>query len=336
MSSASPVPVIDIAPFREGEAGRDAVVDSVRAACEEIGFFLVTGHGVPDELVTRIYWQAREFFDLPLEAKNEVRKPAPHIARGYSRLGGQNLAATLGVEAPPDLHETFTVGRFHGGDDPYFTEGRGVMHFAPNLIPAKPAGFADSLQEYYSSMDGLMRLLMHIFALGLGLDESHFDSLTNRGFSNLQFNNYPEPVVPPLPGQLRAAEHTDYGCVTILKVEDAPGGLQVKDRAGQWHDVGFVPDAFVINLGDAMARWTNDTWQSTLHRVVNPPADATFGSRRISIPFFGQPNYDAVIECIPSCRRPGEAVLFDPITAGEHWRHKAVTSRKLIAEEVAK
>jgi isopenicillin N synthase-like dioxygenase len=329
MADKSPVPVIDIAPFLSGgREERRRVVDEVREACERIGFLLVTGHGVPDELVERNYNLAKEFFDTPLEVKNKVKKPAPTVSRGYSRLGGQNLASTIGNEAPSDLHETFTIGREPASGDPYYTQGHGPTHFAPNLWPVEPEGFADALKEYYAAMDELARTLMHIFALALELDEDYFDRLTDRGFSNLQFNNYPEPETPPLPGQLRAAEHTDYGSVTILKVEDAPGGLQVKDLDGNWHDVGYVRDAFVVNLGDAMARWTNDKWKSTLHRVVNPPADKTLGSRRVSIPFFGQPNHDAVIGCIPSCGDPENPPKYEPITAGEHWRHKALLSRQ--------
>ncbi|MHA6793933.1 isopenicillin N synthase family dioxygenase [Pseudonocardia bannensis] len=331
MSSKSAIPLIDISPFRAGTGeGKAQVVSAVRAACEEIGFFLVSGHGVPEELINRNYRLAKEFFDLPLEKKNEVKKPGPQVSRGYSLLGGQNLAITVGNDAPSDLHETFTVGRPEVEPTPYYTEGFGPVHFAPNLWPSEPAGFKEAVVEYYGAMMGLTKVLMHIFACALDLEETYFDDLTDRGFSNLQYNNYPEPDRPPLPGQLRAAEHTDYGSVTILKVEDAPGGLQVKDRAGQWHDVGFVPDAFVVNLGDAMARWTNDRWKSTLHRVVNPPQDATLGSRRLSIPFFGQPNYDAMIECIPTCQSPDAPAKHEPVTAGAHWRHKAVLSRTAV------
>jgi isopenicillin N synthase-like dioxygenase len=328
--------LIDISSFREGgDEGKAPVVAAVKAACEEIGFFLVTGHGVAEELVERNYTLAKAFFDLPLEKKNEVKKPGPKVSRGYSLLGGQNLAITVGNTAPSDLHETFTVGRPDVDPSPYYTEGSGPTHFAPNLWPDEPAGFTKAVVEYYEAMTGLTATLMHIFALALDLEERYFDDLTDRGFSNLQYNNYPEQEHPPLPGQLRAAEHTDYGSVTILKVEDAPGGLQVRDRAGQWHDVGFVRDAFVVNLGDAMARWTNDRWKSTLHRVVNPPPDNVLGSRRLSIPFFGQPNYDAMIECIPSCASADDPARYEPIPAGAHWLHKATLSRTAITPPTA-
>ena len=112
---------------------------------------------------------------------------------------------------------------------------------------------------------------------------------------------YPEQKIAPLPGQLRAAAHTDYGTVTILKPGDTVGGLQVADSDGNWHDVPMIPGSFVINQGDLMARWTNDRWLSTLHRVANPPEEAKGGSRRLSIVFFHHPNYDATVSCLPTC-----------------------------------
>ena len=131
--------------------------------------------------------------------------------------------------------------------------------------------------------------------------------------------NYPAPEGDAEPGQLRAGAHTDYGCMTILRTEDAPGGLQVQNRAGEWLDVHAVPGSFVINLGDMMARWTNHRWQATLHRVAVPPADGAQRSRRQSIVFFNDPRADAVIECIPGCGEP----LYEAATSIEIVQAKA-------------
>ena len=142
--------------------------------------------------------------------------------------------------------------------------------------------------------------------------------------------NYPALSEPAQPGQLRAGAHTDYGTVTALLTSDAPGGLPgglevlVDDR---WTAAPVVADSFVINLGDAMARWTNDRWRSTLHRVVTPstnPAaiDMAAMSRRQSIAFFHNANWDAVIECIPSCLAAGDTPRYTPVTAGDHLMSK--------------
>ncbi len=115
--------------------------------------------------------------------------------------------------------------------------------------------------------------------------------------------------------------------LTILKTEDKPGGLQVFNKAGEWVDVPIVPDCFIVNVGDLMARWTNDTWVSTLHRVVNPSMAAADMSRRQSVVFFHNPNYDAVIECIPSCQGPTHPPKYPVTTSGEHLRSQFVRTQ---------
>jgi isopenicillin N synthase-like dioxygenase len=157
---------------------------------------------------------------------------------------------------------------------------------------------------------------MRLFALALDLDEHWFDDKVDKHMTNFSVSNYPDQP-HALPGsQLRAGAHTDYGSITILKTEDKPGGLEVRAADGRWAAVPIVPGAFIINIGDLMAQWTNDAWVSTMHRVVNPPRDQAAGSRRQSLIFFHQPNYDAVVECLPSCR--GAGAKYPPTTSGEH------------------
>jgi isopenicillin N synthase-like dioxygenase len=130
----------------------------------------------------------------------------------------------------------------------------------------------------------------------------------------MRLNYYPAPATEPAPGQLRAGAHTDYGGFTILSGEDVPGGLQVRTRDGRWVDVTTTPTTFVVNIGDLLMRWTNDRWLSNLHRVVNPPAGAETPGARLSIAFFNHPNYDVLIECLPSqgpARHP-------PVLSGEY------------------
>ena len=194
--------------------------------------------------------------------------------------------------------------------------------WAANLWPAEPPGFRDAMLDYYRALSELAGRLMRLFALGLTLPESFFDSRIDRAISALRLLNYPDQPVPPEPGQLRAGAHTDYGSLTILLPQDAPGGLEVQGPDGAWHAVPAVPGGFVINLGDLMARWTNDRWRSTLHRVVNPPPDATGSTRRQSIAFFHQPNWDAEIACLPSCLGPGETPRYAPVLSGPHLASK--------------
>src|SRR5208337_5055335 len=123
--------------------------------------------------------------------------------------------------------------------------------------------------------------------------------------SMLRALNYPNQELPPEAGQMRAGAHSDYGSLTIVRQEEAPGGLEVLNEDGEWVGVEAVPGALVVNIGDLMMQWTNDLWKSTMHRVVNPPRDKALGSRRISLVFFHQPNYDAMVSCLASCQAAG-------------------------------
>ena len=170
-------------------------------------------------------------------------------------------------------------------------------------------------------MADLVGRLMTLFAEALQLPGDFFDPRIDRHTSALRVLNYPALTEPAKPGQLRAGAHTDYGTVTVLCADDAPGGLEVLVE-GRWTPAPIVAESLIVNLGDAMARWTNDRWRSTLHRVANPPVAVAATSRRQSIAFFHNANWDAVIECIPSCLVAGESPRYAPVTAGDHLMSK--------------
>ena len=315
------VPVIDIAPFLSGSPeGRRQVAAAVGQACEEIGFLIVKGHGVPRELVGDMYDVSRRFFDLPLDEK--MKTHGRERSRGYGPIGEEALSYGLGKAAPADVKESLYEGPMDVPDTPYFRGPVGAPHFVPNVWPRRPVGLEAIWRAYYRQMERLAGDIMRIFAIALDLPEHFFDDKIDNHVSRVRAINYPDQAEPPLPGQLRAGEHTDYGTITILRIEDAPGGLQVRNRQGEWLDVAAAPDAFVVNIGDLMMHWTNDRWISTLHRVLNPPRDAALGTRRISLVFFHQPNYDALIECLPSCQGPGRPAKYPPVTSGEHRNRK--------------
>jgi len=172
---------------------------------------------------------------------------------------------------------------------------------------------------------------MAMFALALGLDEDFFADKVNHHISRLRVRNYPAPVTPPKPAQLRAGAHADYGSLTILRAQDKPGGLQVQNRAGEWVDVPIAPNSYIVNIGELMARWTNGQWRATLHRVVNPPAELAASSRRLSLVFFHNPNYDAPVAALPGTVPEGEAPRFPPTTSGEHLRAQFMRTQVSVA-----
>jgi len=312
------VPVIDLAPFTAGApADRAAVGRAIDAACTEIGFFTIVGHGVPASLIDRMRETSLAFFDLPTAEKQAVGRPRPEQSRGYIALGGENLSYSRGDTTTTDLKEFFAIGPVDVPDEEYYRRPEAYPSFAPNLWPARPAGFRAVWTQYYRAMEELAARIMDIFAVALDVPERFFRDRTDRHISGIRANHYPEQVEPPRAGQIRAGAHTDYGAVTILLPDGVPG-LEVHNRRGEWVAVTPPASAFVCNIGDLMQHWTNDRWISTMHRVVNPPRATAAGNRRLSIPFFHQPNYDALIECLPSCCGPANPPRYEPVTSGQH------------------
>lgn len=317
----SPVPVIDISAAITGtEAEKQAVAEKVGSAARSIGFLVVSGHGVPEEIITAASEAARRFFDLSAERKAVYRSSDPEVYRGYFGIETGNLASTIGDEtAKPDHREYFNFGRFEiDGGDPYFHTETARRIFRDNIWPdADVPEFRAAFMGYYKAMESLANLLMELCARALNLSPDWFVDKYDKHITNMVVSNYPDQPEELETGQLRAGAHTDYGGLTLLKTEDKPGGLEVRTKDGRWVPVPIVPGAYIINLGDLMAQWTNDEWVSTMHRVVNPPREQGIGSRRQSLVFFHQPNYDAPIECIPTCAENG-APKYASTTSIEH------------------
>jgi len=324
----SGVPNIDISAFLRGDVeGTRRIAAEINRACEEIGFFFVSGHGVDQDLADLTFAQADEFFRQPDSAKLEIIQPEPSISRGYTPVAGESLSASLGKAAPGDLKEMIDIGPIDVPDGEYYTRAEAGAHFAANLWPSFSDQFRVVMEAYYRRMNRLANDLMAIFALALDLPTDFFFDKLDKNISALRLICYPEQFQAPIPGQLRSGAHTDYGTLTILRSNAAAGGLQARHRDGYWVDIMPVEGSFIINIGDAMQVWTNDRWLSTLHRVVNPPGELAQTARRQSIVFFHQPNYDAVINTLPSCFGPGRPKKYQPVTFGEHWTRKWLATK---------
>jgi isopenicillin N synthase-like dioxygenase len=320
------VPVIDLAPYRDGTPeGKAKVAEQVGQACRDIGFLVVSGHGISEGLVRRTYETSQAFFALPLVEKAKSDRPALDQVRGYSAVGGEGLSYSLDEPTPPDLKESLSIGPTDvPANDPYYTSAEAGPHFASNVWPQEPADLKPAWTEYFAAIDGLATDLMRLFALALGLDEHYFDKTVDKNISMLRVLRYPRQLSAPLPGQLRAGAHSDYGSMTILRKEPGDIGLEVLNKAGKWTSVPVVEGTFIVNIGDLMQQWTNDKWTSTMHRVVNPPLDSDENRDRLSIVFFHQPNYDAMIECLPTCLAPGEKPKYEPVSSGDNLLSKFV------------
>lgn len=242
--------------------------------------------------------------------------------RGFIRTPSY-VAASEDLDTAPDICEMFTMSRL---GEPGVAEDARLGDAAdrwgvPNIWPDRPDGFRQAWLDYYAAMEQLASELMRLFALGLGLDERYFDDFFDQHITNLTANYYPPVDSEPQPDQFRKGPHSDWGTLTIL-YQDGTGGLEVVDhRAGGWTEVPVMPGTFAVNIGDLMARWTNDQWRSTKHRVRVPSAERR-RLARVSIPFFHHPSWDAVIECLPSCTDAEHPPLYPPVPAGRYIDEK--------------
>lgn len=306
------VPIVDI--------DRDPAV--VGAELDEVGhesgFFQIVGHGIADETMNYTWTTIRAFFDLPLAEKLAVKRLSPDYPFGYVPMAGETLSNSIGAGGLADLKETFNIGPVDNVNRTTSDPDEALL-FSANLWPAALPELRPALETYFRSMDGLAQRLMSLSAIGLGLDASFFTDRINRGTSALRALNYPDQSTLPFPGQLRAGAHTDYGTLTILRQDDAPGGLEVLDhRTNNWIPVPSVSNALVVNVGDMLAQWTNDRWRSTLHRVVNPPVHLASSTRRQSTAFFHNANFDCEVSCLSTCTSPNNPPRYAPVLAGPH------------------
>jgi len=313
------IPSVDLSAFRSGNTSeRNIIAKEVDEICRSIGFLIVRNHGVDADIISRAWSVALEFFELPLERKLLVHSSDPACPRGYSPPLFETLAKSRGIDTPPDRKETFSSGALRAPklsrDYPDFD-----FFYGSNNWPTEPNGFHRAWVDYYYSMERLGASVMQMFAAALQLPVEYFSRFHTHHISALRANYYPQNNASPLPGQKRAGAHSDYGSVTILRPDPDVGGLEIRLPSGEWLAAPMLEDTFVINIGDMLARWTNDRWVSTLHRVVNPENGA---GRRQSIAYFQVPNFDAEIRCIPTCVAEGETEKYSPVEAGPYLMNR--------------
>lgn len=301
-------------------------------ACRNVGFFQVVGHGIPQSLLDSVFNVADQFFGQDLPAKMAWESGSAEIERGYSAKGTEGLAYSLGLEQPPDLFEAFTIGLDELPDDPAYHTTEHTL-FAPNIWPSSPEDLRPVLLDYWQNLERVVQRITSLMATGLGLPSAYFEPSLDKAVQALRINYYEgRPGDTALPNQMGLGAHTDYGVVTVLLADQEPA-LQVYTKDEEWVYVVPQPGALVVNVGDLMARWTNDRWRSTLHRVM--PVLSTDGStrRRRSVPFFTEGNFDAVIECLPTCTDAEHPALYPPIKAGDHFYAKTMSGRMLEAAD---
>jgi len=304
-ADTSEIPIVSLAGATTSHDALSAAARQIGQAAQEAGFFYIADHGVSGVLVRRMFEEADRFSRLPLDRKMSIlftnspnyRGYLPTKTKGYDRTRKGNLI------------EAFQIMRELGDDDPDVKAGK-PLH-GPNQWPDGLPGFRAVVEEYQQAMHDLSDTLLRAFALSLGAPEDFFTSKFRKPLTLLRLAHYPPPDGPPTEEEIGLSAHRDKGAFTIL-AQDMNGGLEIQTRKGEWVGARPIAGTFVINIGDAMAQWTNDRFTSTLHRVVNYS-----GRDRYSIPFFANMDYDVVATCLPACQSPANPPRYAPVHCGE-------------------
>ncbi|OHE97211.1 hypothetical protein CORC01_07465 [Colletotrichum orchidophilum] len=324
----SNIPLIDLGALIEDNANPEAALKAGNNLVEAFrvsGFAHVKNHGIPEKTIESAFQWSEKFFSLPQSEKDK----APHPRegwwhRGYSGIGREKVSQMVfdaeqisELRKIPDFKESYEIGR---EDNDHL----------PNIwVPETSLpGFRSFFNNFYEVCYRLELHLLRAMALGMGLDEDFFRSYHVKRDNQIRLLHYP-PVEEKL---LRAGEverlgaHSDFGSMTLL-FQDEVGGLEVEDpnEEGRFLPVSSIPGTIVVNIGDFMQRWSNDTLRSTVHRVRAPPLllEANEGGDRVtrarySIPYFIGADQETTVDCVPGCYGPGRPKKYEPINSREY------------------
>ncbi|MFJ8589557.1 isopenicillin N synthase family dioxygenase [Streptomyces sp. NPDC093595] len=269
------IQVIDIEPFLSGSTDKQ-LLEKIDRICSETGLFLVTGHGIDENLIDEAYAVSKEFFNLDESTKARYCKPDGSFL-GYRGL--HTLQASTKRKTVPDKKEVYTIGADDRGSN-----GKKALEGQP--WPAELPAFEGILTRYYRELNKLSLGLSRLFAQALGLPAEFFKRRSDRSVSYLVTFNFPAEG-ETIPGQVRFAQHRDRDLFTVLTT-NAPG-LEVKDRQGRWYPVPVQPHAFTVNIGSMFTQWTEGRWTAPLHGVRNATLEETHDNRQ-TLTFFFNPN----------------------------------------------
>lgn len=324
------IPLIDVAAYLAGVPGAaEKAAADLRFAFENVGFYYLAGHGIPQSLIDAQYAEAARFHAQPLEEKLKVKVDEHTI--GYMPIQDKAPPNAAAQGKKPSQNEAFFLRRERDANDPDVIANR--RFHTMNKWPANLPGFREQTLAYMNALEALCQKLVRLYALALDLPENYFDACFAKPHMILRQSRYPlidgadESVASLVP-------HTDSGFMTLLPPNKVQG-LSIQLPSGDWMDAPYVEGAYVVNGGDILHRWTNERFLSTPHRVRN-----ISGVLRYAIPFFCDPDHDTVIECLPSCQSADKPAKYPPIKFGDYavwfaaqrYNHMAKVETKSEAE----
>jgi isopenicillin N synthase-like dioxygenase len=302
------IPLIDVGDYLAGKPGAaEKAAAQLRYAFENVGFYYLAGHGIPQALVDAQYEAAARFHAQPMEEKLKVKVNEHTI--GYMPIAEKAPPNAAAQGKKPSQNEAFFLRRDRAADDPDVIAGR--RFHVQNQWPQNLPGFREQTLKYMASMEALCRRLVPLYALALDLPANFFDRFFEKPHFILRQSRY--PLIDASDDKIASlVPHTDSGFMTLLPPNKVQG-LSINLPSGQWYDAPYVEGAFVVNGGDILHRWTNERFLSTPHRVRN-----VSGVVRYAIPFFFDPDHDAVIECLPSCQSAEKPAKYPPIKFADY------------------
>lgn len=313
------IPSVDLRDFlSEDPSRKQKFVTQIGKAYEEIGFVALKGHFLDDQLVQKLYEEIRQFFNLPLETKQQYEIPGIGGQRGYVSFGKEHAKG----RKEGDLKEFWHFGQY--------VENNPKLEAAyPKNVEVKELpDFNSTGKEAYQMLEKTGVYVLRALALYLDLPESYFDAFVKNGNSILRPIHYPPITSEPL-NAVRAAAHGDINLITLLM--GAQGrGLQVQNHNGEWIDAIAEEDELIINVGDMLSRHSNNKLKSTIHRVINPQKELWHTSR-YSIPFFMHPVSEMPLNCLENCVDENNPKRYPDITAGA-FLHQRLIELGLIKE----
>ena len=295
MTATETIPVVDLAPYLAGEKGAlDRTAAELRHALTEIGFYFIVNHGVPRELISDTFEQVKRFHAQPLD--NKLALKLNHHNTGYMPMRGNTLrTSTVQANTKPNLNEAFFIKRELPADHPDVLADR--RFHGVNRWPADLPGFREVILSYADTLERLVQKMVRIYARALDLPAEYFDGPFKELQFSLRMTHYPHQD-GPVTDEFGLAPHTDTSFLTLLAPNEVPG-LSIKTQSGNWIDAPAIDNAYVVNGGQMLQRWTNDCFLATPHRAINRS-----GGERYAIPFFCDSNIDWPVAAVPTTVGP--------------------------------
>ena len=305
----SAIPVIDLAPIFEPNGNIQTVANAIREAYTNVGFAYLINHNVPQMMIDGAFQASADFHALPRSEKMALEINQWH--RGFIPINTSTpKTSSVAKVTKPNQSESFMVMHDLAEDDPDVVVG--VDLAGPNQWPSSLPTFKPAVMGYVDAMNELARKITSVMEIALNAPKGSLRPAFDRPTTFLRMLYYPSQPAQSPDDLFGSAPHTDYGFITLL-VQDDVGGLQVRNIHGDWIDAPYMPGAFVMNAGDILHRWSNGTFISTPHRVINRS-----GRERYSIPFFFDPDMHADIVPLESCVAEGESAAYEPVVYGDY------------------